>query len=602
MQKLFTDTPLSLRRFSNMVVLRWEIQHWVPALVRCLAWLWAWGLLCSPNVHGAEAIDAHILFINSYQPGYSWSDGIEQGFRERLAVSGKKIELSIEYLDSRRFSYGAQNGPLAQAFQAKYTNYRPTLIVVSDNAAFDFVLEHRSRLFAQLPIIFCGYNNFRPDVIKNVTDITGINEEIAIEDTVALALKVHPKTRTLAFVVSTGEASSKRIGEVAEQTVFPKLRERFDVVVMKDVSVEQIRQRLATLPKETVLFLSGQATDQGAGRALTPGENGRLITAVSPFPAYTFWDFHLEQGVITGPEQGRAAADLVLQVLDGTSVNDIPVIMTTPTRNIFDYRVMERFGIRPADLPIGTQIIHQPISLWDTYRWQIIGVVTLLTVETLLIGLLLQSARDRRRALGALDQERAQLEYRVIERTKELQQANEKMALLSVTDGLTGLANRRRFDEVLEREYARLRHSDKPLSLIILDVDYFKLFNDTYGHVSGDDCLRRIAAVIASLVHRAPDLAARYGGEELAIILPETEIEPATLLAERIRAGIEQQAIAHQASKVSDYVTVSLGVVTVVFTDLPAASEAVKLADAQLYQAKTYGRNRVVALDARPSA
>ncbi|GAB3355015.1 MULTISPECIES: diguanylate cyclase [Giesbergeria] len=596
MQDLFTDTPLRQRRFCGIVAL---------GLARWLAVLAMLCILCAQQAQSAEAADAHILFINSYHPGYSWSDGIEEGFRERLNVSGKKIELSIEYLDSRRFPYGAQTEPLAQAMEAKYTNYRPSLIVVSDNAAFDFVIQHRTRLFAELPIVFCGYNNFRPDVIQHISDITGINEEIAIEDTVAMALKVHPQTRTLAFIVSTGEASSKRIGEVAEESVFPKLRERFDVVVMKDASVAQIRQRLAGLPKETVLFLSGQATDQGAGRALTPAENGRLITAISPFPAYTFWDFHLKEGVIgghiiTGPEQGRTAADLALRVLDGTSVNDIPVIMTTPTRDIFDYRVMERFGVRPADLPAGAHIIHQPFSLWDSYRWQIIGIVTLLIAETVLIGLLLQIARDRRRALTALAQERAQLEHRVAERTKELQQANTKMALLSITDGLTGLANRRHFDEVLESEYARLRYSGLPLSLIILDVDYFKLFNDTYGHVSGDDCLRRIAAVLTSLVHCTPNLAARYGGEELAIILPETELQAATVLAERIRSGIEQQAIPHKASCVSHYVTVSLGVITVVPTALSVAAEAVKLADAQLYQAKANGRNRVVALDARP--
>lgn len=597
MQDLFIDLLRPQCRFSRMVALGWA--RWLAVLVVLY-------ILCSATAQGAEPADAHILFINSYHPGYSWSDGIEEGFRERLSVSGKKIELSMEYLDSRRFPQGAQSEPLAQAMEAKYTNYRPSLVVVSDNAAFDFAIEHRARLFPELPIVFCGYNNFRPDVIKNITDITGINEEIAIEDTVAMALKIHPQTRTLAFVVSTGEASSKRIGEVAEQSVFPKLRERFDVVVMKDASVEQIRLRLVGLPQETVLFLSGQATDEGAGRALTPAENGRLITAISPFPAYTFWDFHLEQGVIgghiiTGPEQGRAAADLALRVLeDGISVNDIPVTMTTPTRDIFDYRVMERFGIKPADLPIGAQIINRPFSLWDSYRWQIVGIVTLLIVETVLIGLLQQIAQGRRRALTALAQERAQLERRVAERTSELQQANARMALLSHTDSLTGLANRRRFDEVLESEHARLHRSGMPLSLIMIDVDYFKLFNDSYGHVSGDDCLRQIATVIASLVQRAPDLAARYGGEEFAIILPEAETHGATALAERIRAGIAQQAIPHKSSSVLDCVTVSLGVITVLATDLPVASEAVKLADAQLYQAKASGRNRVVALDARP--
>ena len=564
-------------------------------------------LLCalwSQPLHAADNPDARILFINSYHRGYSWSDSIEEGLQKRLNASGKKIELSIEYLDSRRFAYGAQIEPLAQAMAVKYANYRPNLVVVSDNTAFDFAVSHRERLFPGLPIIFCGYNSFQPDVIKGITNITGVNEEVAIEDTVAMALRVHPQTRTLAFVTSTGEASSKRISEVAEKTVFPKLRERFEVVVMKDASVEQIRQRLASLPKETLLFLSGQATDQGAGRAMTPAENGSLITAVSPFPAYTFWDFHLGQGVIgghiiTGSEQGRTAADMALRVLAGMPADSIPVIMTTPTHDIFDYRVMERFGVKPEDLPVGAQIINRPFfSVWDRYRWQIISAISLLGVETALIVLLLHIARGRRKALAALDEERTLLEQRVVERTHELQVANEQLANLSITDGLTGLANRRHFDEVLDNEYARLRRSGAPLSLVLLDVDYFKLFNDTYGHPCGDDCLRQVAALIAGLVNRASDLAARYGGEEFALILPETDAQGAVALAERLRSGIEQLAIPHSASKAS-HVTASLGVITVVPTTLPLAGDAIKLADTQLYQAKADGRNRVVARDIR---
>lgn len=565
-------------------------------------------LLCalwSPSLQAAEVSDARILFINSYHRGYSWSDGIEEGLRERLNASGKKIELSIEYLDSRRFAYGTQIEPLAQAMAIKYANYRPDLVVVSDNAAFNFAIQYRELLFPDQPIVFCGYNNFRPEVIKGIRNITGVNEEIAIEDTVAMALKVHPNTRTLAFVTSTGEASSKRIGEVAEQLVFPKLRERFDVVVMKDFSVEQIRQRLRALPQNTLLFLGGQSTDQGMGRALTPAEHGSLITAVSPFPTYTFWDFHLERGVIgghivTGPEQGRTAADMALQVLSGTPADSIPVLMTTPTRDIFDYKVMRRFGVDPAQLPDGAQIINQPISLWQAYRWQIIGILSLLIVQTLLIALLVQITRSRRKALTTLHEERALLEQRVAERTHELRVANTLLANLSLTDGLTGLGNRRRFDEVLETEWARLHRSHAPLSLIMLDIDFFKLFNDTYGHVQGDECLRQVAAVIATTVGRAPDLAARYGGEEFAVILPETEAQGAAALAERIRASIEQLAIPHRSSQIADHVTASLGVVTLVPATLPAAGDAIQLADALLYQAKANGRNQVVTHDARP--
>ncbi len=542
----------------------------------------------------------HILFINSYHRGYSWSDGIEEGLRQRLAEADPAIELSIEFLDSRRFNYGRQMAYIAQAMVVKYTDYRPDLVIVADNAAFDFAIQYRPQLFADIPIVFCGYNNFRPDVLAGMGNITGVNEEIAIMDTVNMALQVHPQTDTLAFILSTGEESSQRIKEVADQSVLPELRQQFQVVTLEDASVEEIEQRLASLPADTLLFLSGQATNRGNGRALSPAENGHLITQVSPFPTYTFWDFHLNQGaiggrIITGPEQGKSAADLALRILAGDSADHIPVVMTTPTLDIFDYEVMTRFGIKARDLPQDVQILNQPVSVWSQYRWQIVGVLALVAVQTLFIGLLLRLVRERRLALRALDKEREHLEERVTERTTELQVANAQLARLSTTDALTGLANRRQFDQVLKHEFLRMQRCHHPLSLIMLDVDHFKGFNDYYGHVMGDVCLHRIGQAIDQSVCHTPDLAVRYGGEEFAIILPETTFHEVKVLAERIRTQIEQLQIPHTCSETADYVTVSLGVVTVEAGVVYTMEEVVQLADKQLYKAKMMGRNLVLA-------
>ncbi|MBD2425902.1 ABC transporter substrate binding protein [Phormidium sp. FACHB-1136] len=566
-------------------------------LLFCIG-LACWSMLAHPSL-GQDSDAARVLFINSYHRGYSWSDGIEAGLSQRLAESKQPVELSIEFLDSRRFAYGQQRDFLAQAMAVKYDQYRPDVVVVSDNAAFDFAMQYRQKLFADIPIVFCGYNNFRPEVLQGITNITGVNEEIAIMDTVEMALQIHPRTRTLAFIVSTGEESSQRIKDVAEETIFPALRQRFEVVVLADAPIEEIQTRLADLPANTLLFLSGQTSTQGDGRALTPTENGRLITGVSPFPAYTFWDFHMGEGaigghIITGPEQGIAAADLVLRILAGESADDIPVIMTSPTRNIFDYRVMRKFGVRPSSLPAGADIIHQPFLVWENYRWQVIGTISLVVLQALLIALLLKIARERRLALRALGKEQARLEERVEERTIALQMANRQLAHLSRTDALTELANRRYFDETLMMEFLRMQRCHHPLSLILLDVDHFKPFNDHYGHVIGDDCLRRIGTEIGHMVRHPPDLAARYGGEEFALILPETDLAGAKALAERLRRRVEELAIPHQFSRTQPYVTVSLGVVMVMAQDVPHAEDVIRLADQALYQAKLQGRNRTI--------
>lgn len=176
---------------------------------------------------------------------------------------------------------------------------------------------------------------------------------------------------------------------------------------------------------------------------------------------------------------------------------------------------------------------------------------------------------------------------------KALEESRREFEALSLTDGLTGIANRRSFDEVLAREYARHSRSGAELSLILLDIDHFKSFNDCYGHVSGDECLRQIAQVIADCAGRPADLAARYGGEEFACILPETDSSGALAIARKIHRDIIALAVPHKESNVADYVTASLGVVTVRCTAEGSVTDVIAQVDELLYLAKASGRNRV---------
>jgi diguanylate cyclase (GGDEF)-like protein/PAS domain S-box-containing protein len=164
---------------------------------------------------------------------------------------------------------------------------------------------------------------------------------------------------------------------------------------------------------------------------------------------------------------------------------------------------------------------------------------------------------------------------------------------LSTTDGLTELANRRRFDEFLEREWRRSMREDSALSLIFMDVDFFKEYNDHYGHLAGDDCLRHVAGVLGRLVQRPGDLVARYGGEEFACILPGTDQQGATELADKIMKSINNLNLPHVASRAASHVTLSFGVAAMVPERGQSPSELIRLADHLLYSAKKEGRNRV---------
>jgi len=174
-----------------------------------------------------------------------------------------------------------------------------------------------------------------------------------------------------------------------------------------------------------------------------------------------------------------------------------------------------------------------------------------------------------------------------------LEESHRALETISITDCLTGIANRRHFDEVLDEEHARHARSGAKLSLIMLDIDFFKAYNDSYGHVEGDKCIQRIAQVMADCANRPADLVARYGGEEFACILPETDSNGSVAIAEKIRKSISALEIAHIGSKNSVHVTASLGVVTTYCDAGKSVSEIVVKADNRLYEAKHSGRDNV---------
>lgn len=181
--------------------------------------------------------------------------------------------------------------------------------------------------------------------------------------------------------------------------------------------------------------------------------------------------------------------------------------------------------------------------------------------------------------------------------TQQLQAANEHLQRLSCLDGLTSLANRRHFEEALDTEWRRACRGGTPLSLIMIDTDFFKAFNDAYGHQRGDECLILLASIFRNAVNRPGDLAARYGGEEFMILLPETSSQGAVALAETIRARVEATQIWHEGSPVEKVVTISLGVVTSYPGRGFSAARLVTAADEALYRAKVEGRNRVIMSD-----
>ena len=215
----------------------------------------------------------------------------------------------------------------------------------------------------------------------------------------------------------------------------------------------------------------------------------------------------------------------------------------------------------------------------------VIWLVVVLAIVAIVLAIRLRTARVSARQLSAL----------LDQRTAQLTEAVDRVEQLATTDPLTGIANRRRFGEFLQREWNRALRARSAMTVVMLDVDFFKRFNDTHGHLTGDECLRRVAAALQTVARRPSDLAARYGGEEFAVVLSGTSQETALAIAESIRSNIEALRILHEASPVSQYVTVSVGVAVAKPDDGGTPELLIFTADEALYRAKAEGRNRVVA-------
>jgi len=307
-----------------------------------------------------------------------------------------------------------------------------------------------------------------------------------------------------------------------------------------------------------------------------------------------------------------------------TSINDFP--LTTMAQSAIagnssfdmqgyrDYRGVKVFGSWLWDKRLGiglaTEIdIEEALQPFYRTRYAFITAIllTIIFAVFMLRVVIKTQAESKRRALKAQEE----LECKVSERTKELSNAKDELSnaikeleLLAITDGLTGLANRRQFDNQLNIEWQRAIRDGNPISLVFFDIDFFKQYNDSYGHLLGDNCLQKISSMLleANVTKRLGDLICRYGGEEFIVLLPASDIHYAKIVAETIREHVEMLCIPHNKTQLKDtaYVTVSVGYAVEDNLKSSKASSLIQKADEALYQAKSSGRNKTCQYRARP--
>jgi diguanylate cyclase (GGDEF)-like protein len=589
-------------------------------------------LLWLPPLVGAAVGDAalspplRVLVLASFHRDLPAQRLFEQGLDEALLPRSAAHQVFVEYLDGARLAQppvapGA--GPAAAAgpridwaafLQSKYASARIDVVIAFLPLASEFIMAE-PQVLPQARRVHVEISEARAASIRRADPLASVvSPYVDYAPSIAEALRLTRARRVVAIGESRDAAATMRLAmfRAAVEREHPAL----PVEYWLDRPLAELTARSAALPPGSVVYYLLQFSD-GEGRSMAPVEVARDIARRASVPVVSQWESLLGSGIVggyslshvlLGREAARAALAAAADARSGMqAVAAEPVAPGSVMRHVYDVRALRRFGLEDEALPPGSLLMFSEPTLFQQYRGQMLALGAVFVGLLGLLLLLASSNRARRRALTELADERALLAGRVAERTAELDERlaelarrNEdltamkaQLSLLANTDGLTRLANRRHFDTVLDRELRRLQRQGGCLSVVMMDVDCFKAYNDRRGHVAGDRCLQAIAELLMASARRPTDTAARYGGEEFALVLPDTAAAGARQLAQQLLDDLDLMAMPHPDSPAAPHVTLSAGIVTVGGDQRLSPDEVVALADEALYRAKDAGRHQV---------
>jgi len=313
----------------------------------------------------------NVLVLHSYHAGLTWTDGLMKGIDEQFRRGKIPVRLHIEYMDTKRNPGQDYLHRYSKLLQYKLRHHRFDLILVTDNDAFNFALDHHDDLFKTLPIVFCGVNDFQSDLLGDQTGITGVAETLSVKATLDVALQLNPNTSELILIGSKLGATDLAINKDIERNL-KRYSGPLKVTTWRDIPVEALQKRVAGLKSGQLIFLSSVITRKD-GTVMSFRETIHTLRQVAPVPIYSFWDFFLGDGIIggkliSGQAQGRKAAELALEILAGVPVDQLPVITGEANVYLFDDNELKRFGISESQLPPGSQRINVPAGFYPVAK------------------------------------------------------------------------------------------------------------------------------------------------------------------------------------------------------------------------------------------
>ncbi|WP_018250203.1 diguanylate cyclase [Orenia marismortui] len=592
-------------------------------------------LLYTTTIIAYEDVDkVNLLIIHSYHQGFSWTDKIDNGLKEYLAQDSREIDIHTEYLDTKLVADEKHLNNIYNLFQYKFKNSNFDLILASDDNALEFLFKYKKNLFPNIPVVFCGINNFSIEKLNKQDMYTGLIENIDILSTIKVALKLHPDFKNIIGVFDNTTTGKYNKQLFKKSITF--LSNDINVLIYSIDGMDDLGDISDSFPEKSIMFLGSTMLKDRSGNLIPNQRVITLLTQDIDLPIYSFWDFFLGYGIVggklsSGYYQGKSAAKMSLEVIDGKR----PEIKESSNIFMFDYKQLKKLGVSLNNLPEDSIVINKPFSfyteyktlVWLTVSWIIImGLIIFILIVNIIkrksVEIKLKDSESKYRILfknnGAatciVDKDRTislvnkelenltgyskeeieakmswedfiydqesldkileqhyqkreennsspyKYEINIVDKEGKIKTvllqsklipgtersivsllditkrkaAEEKIKYINYHDDLTGLYNRKFYEEELKRLDTQRK---MPLSIIIGDANGLKLTNDIFGHEMGDQLLQEMARLLKKSA-REEDIISRWGGDEFGIILPNTDREDVARIIKRIKDNL----------------------------------------------------------------
>ena len=346
------------------------------------------------------ASSKEVLLIHSYHKGYIWTDDISKTIEKNFKPL-KDVELTTIYMDTKRIDTPEYITNLAKLYKQQFEDRKFDLIIISDNNAFDFMIKYHEYLFKDVPVVFCGINNFDKVLLheNDMKDImTGVAEEVDVEKNIELISKLHPNLKNLLIIndkSATGNAVKRDLNPIIE-----KYQKKFNIEYTDNLEISNLKKKVSNLDKKNSVILFVLLFKDTTGKYFTYKQSFQEVKKVSEVPIYGLWDFYLNDGIVGGlltsaVAQGEAVSKMALEILNGKKTTDIPILEKSPNLYMFDYNELKKFDINISDYVNDPIIINEPSSVYKQhYKFFIISISIILTLS--IIVLILKANIQRR--------------------------------------------------------------------------------------------------------------------------------------------------------------------------------------------------------------